>query len=51
MRYTIVKYDFETSSWIALMEDEPLIHASGTTPDEAVENLRYQCNKHELWPK
>lgn len=46
-----IKYDFSTASFIAQADWDDQLSGSGTTPEEAVENLRFQCNKHELWPK
>ncbi len=44
-----VKYDFESASWVASFDDRPEVSSMGTTPEEALENLRIQANKHGLW--
>lgn len=49
--YAIVKYDFGSNTWHAELEDDPSVMGGGDTPQEAVDNLRFQANKHDLWPK
>lgn len=50
-RTATLGYNFETASWMAIADWNTDLTGEGTTPDEAVEHLRHQCNKHELWPK
>ena len=46
-----IKYDFSISSFVAIPDDDSDRKYSGTTPEEAVEGLRFDYNKHDLWPK
>jgi hypothetical protein len=50
-RTASLKYDFETASWIVIADWNNALVGAGTTPQEAMDDLRYDCNKHELWPK
>jgi predicted RNase H-like HicB family nuclease len=46
----ILQYDFNCECWVAEFKDidcGPLAH--GDTPQEAIENLKRECNKHDLW--
>ena len=45
------KYDFETSEWIVFLDDNPDVQGSGMSPECAIVSLRFQANKHDLWPK
>jgi predicted RNase H-like HicB family nuclease len=51
MNTASLKYDFESSSWIVIYDQNPDIRITGTTPEEAVNNLRYAIDKHNLWVK
>ena len=42
-------YDFDTECFVAELGSG--IAGYGQSPQEAVDALRYQCNKHDLWPK
>jgi hypothetical protein len=46
-----LKYDFPSSLWIIVADWDARVWYSGTTPEEAVESMRHDCNKHDLWPK
>jgi phosphoribosylformylglycinamidine (FGAM) synthase-like enzyme len=45
----IIKYSFYWSQWIAVYEQNTNIFGCGDTPADAVENLKFQLNKHDLW--
>jgi len=42
-RKATLKYDFSTASWEAIADWDDRLCGCGSTPDEAVESLRYQC--------
>ena len=42
-------FDFDLNMFCAMLPNGAQGH--GSTPNEAVENLRFQANKHDLWPK
>lgn len=46
-----VKYDFATASWVCWLDDDITRRYSGTTPDEALSALKFDYDKHNLWPK
>ena len=46
-----VKYEFNTATWVATLDAKPEVSGEGHTQEEALENLRYSANKHDLWPK
>ncbi len=46
-----LKYDFPSASYVAVLDDRPEVSGLGTTPEEAIEALRVQANKHALWPE
>lgn len=45
-----LRYDFNSASWLAFFVEDPRHYGMGTTPEEAVENLRYQARKHDQFP-
>lgn len=49
--YAMLKFEMDERSWIAFFVDKPEVEGWGVTQEEALDNLRYQANKHELWPK
>ena len=46
-----LKYDFSMNSYVAQADWDDQLSCSGDTPEDAVELLRRQCNKHGLWQK
>lgn len=46
-----IKYDFGYSAWVAVLDDDDMVQGMGDTPEAAIEALRHQANKHNLWPK
>lgn len=49
-RTASLKYDFDTSMWIAVADWNSQITAHGSSPLEAMHILRIECSKHGLWP-
>jgi hypothetical protein len=45
-----LKYNFGTYSWEAIADWDWSIVGAGRTPEQAVEALRHECDKHGLWP-
>jgi hypothetical protein len=44
-----LEYDFDLAQWVATLGNG--VEGQGDTPEAAVAALRYQANKHELWPE
>lgn len=48
-RTATINYDFEMWRWVAETSWGP--QGTGDTPNEAIESVIFQCNKHQLWPQ
>lgn len=46
-----LKYDFSLATWLAVADWNERLAGTGETPEQAQDSLRYECNKHDLWPK
>jgi hypothetical protein len=49
-----LRYDFDSERWEVSLDNDTIpytVSGTGNTPEEAVERLIHQANKHDLWPK
>jgi hypothetical protein len=46
-----LKYDFASSGWWAIADWNDDLKGVGETPEQAVDSLKWQCDKHNLWPE
>lgn len=46
-----LKFDFYSGLWLAQADWEDLLHGYGDSPQDAIQALKDECNKHDLWPK
>lgn len=52
--FATLKYDFGAAgyfAWVAVADWNPDLSGHGENPQEAVDSLRTQCSKHDLWPR
>lgn len=45
-----VEYNFDCGCWVAVASWDQNLEGHGDTPQKAVDSLKFQCNKHALWP-
>lgn len=46
-----LKYNFDYDCWVAVADWDDRISGSGEDPSKAIQCLRGECNKYDLWPK
>ncbi len=51
MKTAVLRYNFDAMMWEAVADWHTDLTGMGDTPQEAVDNLSFQCIKHDLWPK
>jgi hypothetical protein len=50
-RRATLKYDFDLTAWVAVADWDERLTGIGETPEQAQDSLRYECNRHGLWPE